>query len=114
MTNPTLPAIGLPALPEAVIEAAIGAYELRAVYTTKGKALNHSNAMRDAVTAAVLADRASMRQRVLDAIPTNWCDPLLTGPSAVIGTNTNVAGIERLLLALRERIDAAMGDDDAR
>ena len=42
---------------------------------------------------------------VLDEIPDNWLDPLLTGPNAVIGVPPyNCKDIERLLVALKERI----------
>ena len=38
------------------------------------------------------------------AIPTNWTDPLLTGPTAVIGRPPyGLPDIERLLVALRTR-----------
>ena len=40
----------------------------------------------------------------LDAIPTTWLDPLLTGPKAVIGMPPyGCPDIERLLNAIRER-----------
>lgn len=39
-----------------------------------------------------------------DQIPTNWLDPLLTGPKAIeLGGNP---GIEKLLRALKERMRA--------
>jgi hypothetical protein len=46
------------------------------------------------------------RQAVLDAMPTNWCDVMLTGDKAVLPKNGVYTGrdIERLLLAIRERI----------
>jgi hypothetical protein len=37
------------------------------------------------------------------AVPTNWCDSLLTGPKAVVGDLPGSA-VERLLLAVAERI----------
>ena len=40
-----------------------------------------------------------------DLIPTNWCDPLLTGPQKVIGSPPYWVGdIGALLLAIRRRI----------
>lgn len=42
-------------------------------------------------------------------IPDSWLDPLLTGPSAVIGKPPYTCkDIERLLWALRERLRAAL------
>jgi len=42
-----------------------------------------------------------------DAVPANWLDPLLTGPKAVIGGPPYyVRDIEKLLLAIRDRIGA--------
>ena len=39
-------------------------------------------------------------------IPTNWCDPLLTGDKAVLkGYDYNGTDIERLLRAIKERIE---------
>mgnify|MGYP001613002486 CR=1 FL=1 len=47
-------------------------------------------------------------KRILAAIPTNWCDPLLTGPKAVIGKPPyDCRDIERLLNGIRARADAA-------
>lgn len=43
-----------------------------------------------------------------DLIPTNWLDPLLTGPDAVIkGGAYKPSDIERLLLAIKERVRKA-------
>jgi type IV secretory pathway VirB9-like protein len=43
-----------------------------------------------------------------DLIPTNWLDPLLTGPDAVIqGYSFTPKDIERLLLAIKERVRKA-------
>ncbi len=40
-----------------------------------------------------------------DLIPTNWCDPLLTGPQSVIGSPPYYVGhIEALLLAIKRRL----------
>lgn len=43
------------------------------------------------------------RQQVLDAIPTNWLDPLLSGDGKVIH-NSPCPEIEALLKALRARL----------
>lgn len=40
-----------------------------------------------------------------DEIPTNWLDPLLTGPDAIADLYSP-KGVERLLLALKERMRA--------
>lgn len=59
---------------------------------------------------AVLAARSETAPGKLhELIPTNWLDPLLTGPNAVINGGHEYGGsdIERLLSALRERIRKA-------
>lgn len=44
---------------------------------------------------------------VLACIPTNWLDPMLTGPQRVIGDPPyDCRDIERVLLAVRYRIEA--------
>ena len=46
-----------------------------------------------------------MLKTLADRVPTNWVDPLLTGPDAVIGSPPyNCGDIERLLLAIAARI----------
>lgn len=47
---------------------------------------------------------------LLAAIPSNWCDPLLTGPNAVLpkGYSYTPADVERLLNAIRERLQKAI------
>ena len=48
----------------------------------------------------------------LDAVPSNWCDPLLTGKNAVIGQPPyDCQDIERLLNAVRERLMQASNKD---
>jgi hypothetical protein len=48
------------------------------------------------------------RKPLSDLVPTNWLDPLLTGPDAVLrGTKFNCQDIERLMLAVKERIRSA-------
>lgn len=45
------------------------------------------------------------------AVPTNWCDPLLTGPNSALGPHAGKWGcpdIERLLAGVRNRIKAAI------
>lgn len=46
------------------------------------------------------------RSAVLAAMPTNWTDGLLTGPAAALppGYAYSPRDIERLLLAIRERV----------
>jgi hypothetical protein len=39
------------------------------------------------------------------AVPTNWCDPLLTGPQAS-KTPLDGSGVERLLRGIQDRIRA--------
>ncbi len=51
---------------------------------------------------------AKTEAAVVMAVPTNWLDPLLTGPSRVIGNPPyGCRDIEMLLLAIRERVRAA-------
>jgi hypothetical protein len=52
--------------------------------------------------------KKNSRQQMIDCIPTNWCDPLLTGPTKVLpdGYSYTPKDIEKLLFALRERLKA--------
>lgn len=51
----------------------------------------------------------AQRKRVLDAIPSNWCDSLLTGPQNVLGdAPVSCPQIERLLRAVRTRVEQAL------
>ena len=56
------------------------------------------------------ADRERMREALQDVVPMNWCDSLLTGPNAVLGKPYTYDGadIERLLRAIKGRLDAAL------
>ena len=40
---------------------------------------------RDCCTAAILAHAGAVREEDGKAVPTNWLDPLLSGPSRVVG-----------------------------
>ena len=53
-------------------------------------------------------ERLIDRVDALDAIPGNWCDPMLTGPNAVLPKDQSYKPkeIERLLNAVRQRIEA--------
>ncbi len=46
---------------------------------------------------------AAERERCAKLVPTNWCDPLLTGPAAV-KLPLDERGVEKLLLGVRDRI----------
>jgi hypothetical protein len=49
--------------------------------------------------------------KALHAVPVNWCDPLLTGDRAVIsGPPYDCQDIERLLTAIREKIETAISE----
>ena len=49
------------------------------------------------------------KQMILDAIPTTWLDPLLTGPKNVLGHYPyDGQDIERLLNAIRQRVAKAV------
>ena len=68
------------------------------------------NGYADAIDAHLTA-HAQMVEKVREVIPTNWCDPLLTGKDAVIGNPPYTCqDIERLLSALGKRVAAAIGD----
>jgi hypothetical protein len=45
---------------------------------------------------------------VEESTPNNWCDPLLTGPNAVLPHNQACPPIEKLLRAVKQRIIAAL------
>jgi hypothetical protein len=51
----------------------------------------------------------SIRNAIIDecarAVPTNWCDPLLTGPQAS-KTPLDGDGVEKLLRGIQDRIRA--------
>jgi len=54
--------------------------------------------------------KKARREALEKLIPSNWCDPLLTGPDAALpaGKHTYTpTDIERLLNAIRERVRAA-------
>lgn len=47
-------------------------------------------------------------ENVADLVPTNWLDPLLTGPRAVLGQPPyTCADVERLLRAVKQRLASA-------
>lgn len=48
---------------------------------------------------------------LLGCIPTNWCDPILTGPDKVLPSTQPYRSddIERLLLAIRDRMQKKLG-----
>ena len=71
-----------------------------------------TSAEKTEIVAAILRrEYGDVRREALEeAIPSNWCDPLLTGPAAALpaGKHTYTeADIERLLNAIRERVRAA-------
>ncbi len=57
--------------------------------------------------------KASDLNALLDAIPSNWCDPLLTGPDKVVGNNPDCQAVERLLNAIRDRLRERIGEAQA-
>jgi hypothetical protein len=51
------------------------------------------------------------RKALLDVVPSNWLDPMLTGPDAVLSKKAgswNCHDIERLMFAVRERLAAKL------
>ena len=49
--------------------------------------------------------RAAERKACLEAVPTSWLDPLLTGPEAVVSLPLDGPAVERLLQAVARRIE---------
>ena len=49
---------------------------------------------------------ASEREACSTCVPSNWCDPLLTGPDAVVGKAVACQDIEAVLLAVKKRIES--------
>lgn len=63
-----------------------------------------------ALTEVVREQREAQKEVDIAAIPSNWIDPILTGPESALGGRAGAWGcpdIERLLNAVRERIRAA-------
>lgn len=56
-----------------------------------------------------MGNMSKERERIERVVPTNWLDPLLSGEKAVvkIGKPLTCQDVERLLLAVQERVDAA-------
>lgn len=52
-------------------------------------------------------------EKVLAAIPTTWLDPLLTGPKAVVKVPATCPDIERLLRAIKARVEQIVAADNA-
>ena len=55
--------------------------------------------------AAIESAVAAERERCAKLVPTNWCDPLLTGPDAP-KTPLDCRGVEQLLRGIQDRIRA--------
>ncbi len=53
--------------------------------------------------AAIDAAVAAERERCANLVPTNWCDPLLTGKDAP-SVPLDCPGVERLLRGIQDRI----------
>lgn len=58
--------------------------------------------------AVMLAKKAIAveREACAGCVPTNWCDPMLTGPDSVIGKVADCRPIEAVLAATKARIMA--------
>jgi hypothetical protein len=70
-----------------------------------------SEALRDRAEVAFEPMLAALEQ----SVPTSWLDPLLTGPSAVIGEGPyTCTDIERLLNAIRLRMKPALAVADGK
>ena len=56
------------------------------------------------IEGALIQDAVSAeRKRLAALVPTNWCDPLLTGPEAV-KLPLEGRGVEKLLRGIQDRI----------
>ena len=81
--------------------------------TPKGDIDTRSRQRLRADRAALLAEVERLRAAIEDAFPSNWTDPLLTGPDAALpqdgpeAARVNCMVIERLLLAVKKRVLAA-------
>lgn len=65
--------------------------------------------LRKNVTAALEAAREEGIRRALAQIPTNWCDPILTGEAKVFDRDKRPEpNVEGVLLAVRARIAALL------
>ena len=47
---------------------------------------------------------SKMRSDLLDAVPQNWCDPLLTGSKGIGGPPYNCQDIEQLMNGIRAEL----------
>lgn len=56
--------------------------------------------------ARLLEADAAERQRMVDAVPTNWLDPLLTGDKGIGPPPYDCPAIEKLLRGIKARIAA--------
>lgn len=55
-----------------------------------------------------------LKRELVDCVPSNWLDPLLTGAQAVMGSPPwGCPEVERLLRAIRARIEATCDGVDA-
>lgn len=72
-----------------------------------------STVSRTASKARATRNTADSVRRALGAFPTNWVDPLLTGPEAILPRGNAFAcrDIERLLWAVSERVRKALEAD---
>lgn len=57
---------------------------------------------------------AAEREACAACVPTNWCDPMLTGPDAVIGQPADCRDIEAVLRGVKARILARSNVGDQR
>lgn len=77
--------------------------ENRITAGTLGNNSKQIEAIEQALDAARKEGAEWMREKVIEAMPNTWLDPLLSGPKAVIKTSDN-REIERLLTAVGNRI----------
>lgn len=52
--------------------------------------------------------RSKRDKAILDAIPTSWLDPLLSGPEKIAAPPYTCTDVERLLRAVRDRVKVIM------
>ena len=54
------------------------------------------------------------QQRIIAAVPTNWCDSLLTGPDGLGPQPWDCRHIEKLLRGVQDRVKAAIAKASGR
>ena len=99
MTEETIAAGPLDVTVRAALEAGIAVTHGLAAAIVEVPTWNDLQAFADRIATAE-------REACAACVPRNWCDPLLTGPDAVVGKAATGQDIEALLLAVKKRIES--------